>query len=146
MFSGSYLYSLDSKKRLSIPAKLRRNLQPESKDSFKITQGFGKCLDLYPIDEWLEIEKRLSQLSEYDFDQVKLRRMILHTAMDVEMDNQARIILPQPLLQFAGIEGEVLILGNLRKMELWNPKIFEDYLNVSPEAYEQLAAKVMMGK
>jgi MraZ protein len=146
MFRGQYLYSIDSKKRLSIPAKLRKNLLPEANESFVITQGFGKCIDLYPMDEWQEIEKRLNQLNEYDVEQMKLRRMILHTAVDVEMDNQARIILPQHLLEFSGIENEVLIIGNLRKMELWNPQIFKEYLNVSAEAYEQLAAKVMMGK
>jgi MraZ protein len=146
MFRGQYLNSIDSKKRLSIPAKLRKNLLPEANDSFVITQGFGKCIDLYPMDEWQEIEKRLNQLNEYDVEQMKLRRMILHTAVDVEMDNQARIILPQHLLKFSSIENEVLIIGNLRKIELWNPQIFKDSVNNTPENFQQLAAKVMTGK
>lgn len=146
MFSGSFLYSVDSKNRLSIPAKLRKNLQPESKDSFIITQGLGKCLDLYPQDEWQSIVKRLRQLNQFDPNERKFTRMLLQNAMDVEMDNQARIILPMNLMQLVGIEKEVFILGSLDKIELWNPKIYDEYISNSPENYEQLAAKVMMGK
>lgn len=146
MFSGSFLYSLDSKNRLSIPAKLRKNLQPESKDSFVITQGLGTCLDLYPQDEWQIIVKRLRELNQFDPEQRKFTRVFLQNAMDVEMDSQARIILPQNLIQLAGIEKEVFILGSLDKIELWNPKTYDKYIASSPENYEQLAAKVMMGK
>jgi MraZ protein len=146
MFSGSFLYLLDSKNRLSIPAKLRRNLQPESKDSFVITQGFEKCLDLYPQDEWQVMAKRLSQLNQFDPNERKFRRLFLQNAIDVEMDNQSRIILPQNLILLAGIEKEVFILGSLNKIELWNPKTYNEYISGSPENYEELAAKVMMGR
>lgn len=146
MFSGSYLYSLDSKNRLSIPAKLRKNLTPESQDSFVITQGLGKCLDLYPKDEWQNIVNRLRQLNQFDPNERKFTRMILQNAVDVEMDNQARIILPFNLIQLAGIEKEVFILGSLDKIELWNPKVYDEYISSSPDNYEQLAAKVMIGK
>lgn len=146
MFSGSFLYSVDSKNRLSIPAKLRKNLLPESKDSFVITQGLGKCLDLYPQDEWQNIVKRLRQLNQFDPNERKFTRMLLQNAIDVEMDNQSRIILPLNLMQLASIEKEVFILGSLDKIELWNPKIYDEYISSSPENYEQLAAKVMTGK
>ncbi len=137
---------MDSKNRLSIPAKLRKNLLPEANDSFMITQGFGKCIDLYPLNEWQQIEVRLRQLNAFDPNESKLRRMLLSSAIDVGMDNQSRIMLPQDHIKFAGIEKEVLILGHLEKIELWNPQIFKDYVNNSPENYEELAAKVMMGK
>jgi MraZ protein len=146
MFSGSFLYSLDSKNRLSIPAKIRKNLLPESKDSFMITQGLGKCLDLYPLDEWQIIANRLKQLNQFDPNQRKFTRVFLQNAIDVEMDSQARIIIPQNLILLAGIEKEVFILGSLDKIELWNPKIYDEYISSSPDNYEQLAAKVMTGK
>lgn len=146
MFSGSFLYSLDSKNRLSIPAKLRKNLQPESKDSFVITQGFEKCLDLYPQDEWQNIAQRLRQLNPFDPDQRKFIRTFLQYATDVEMDTQARIIIPQTHIHLASIEKEVFILGTMDKIELWNPKVYDDYSAGTPGNYEQLAAKVMMGK
>jgi len=146
MFKGQFLYSIDSKSRISIPAKLRKNLLPEAKDSFVLTQGIGKCIDVYPADYWETIEKRLNQLNQYDPNEMKFIRMFLQHATDVEMDNQARVILPPYLLEFAGIEKEVLILGALQKIEIWNPQTFKDHSAGSPESYDQLAAKVMMGR
>ena len=146
MFKGQFLYSIDSKSRISIPAKLRKNLLPEAKDSFVLTQGISKCIDVYPSDYWETIEKRLNLLNQYDPNEMKFIRMFLQHATDAEMDSQSRIILPTYLLEFAGIEKEVLILGALQKIEIWNPQTFKNYSTGSQESYDQLAAKVMMGK
>lgn len=146
MFSGSFVYTLDSKNRLSIPAKLRKNLLPEAKETFMMTQGFGKCIDLYPLNEWQSIVDRLKLLNPFDLSESNMRRMILSTALEVTMDNQSRIMLTQEHIAIAEIEKEVFILGNMEKIELWNPQIFKDSVNNTPENYQQLAAKVMTGK
>lgn len=146
MFSGSFVYTLDSKNRLSIPAKLRKNLLPEAKESFMITQGFGKCIDLYPLNEWQVIEDRLKQLNPFDPNQSMMRRILLASASETTMDNQSRIMVPQDLIDFAGIEKDVFILGYLEKIEIWNPQIYKEQVNNTPENYQQLAAKVMTGK
>jgi MraZ protein len=59
------------------------------------------------------------------------------------MDSQSRILVPQMLIEYANIEKEVLIIGALRKIEVWNPKIYNDYLKQSPLSYEDIASKVM---
>jgi MraZ protein len=59
------------------------------------------------------------------------------------MDGQSRILIPQMLIDYAQIEKEVLIIGALRKIEVWNPKIYAEYLKQSPLSYEEIAAKVM---
>jgi len=59
------------------------------------------------------------------------------------MDSQSRILVPQMLIEYANIEKEVLIIGALRKIEVWNPKIYSDYLKQSPLSYEEIASKVM---
>lgn len=146
MFSGSFIYSLDSKNRLSIPAKLRKYLLPEAKDSFMITQGFGKCIDLYPLDQWQIIAARLKHLNPFDPNESNMRRIILSSASEALMDSQSRIMLTQDLINLAGIEKDVFILGNMEKIELWNPQIFKDSVNNTPENFQQLAAKVMTGK
>lgn len=69
--------------------------------------------------------------------------MILQHATEDTIDSQARILVPQALLQYAKIDKEVLILGALKKIELWNPKVYADYLEQTPETYEQIAAEVM---
>ena len=64
-------------------------------------------------------------------------------ASEDKLDSQARILIPQILIDYAKIEKEVLILGALKKIEVWNPNIYKEYLEQSNETYEQIAAKVM---
>ncbi len=71
--------------------------------------------------------------------------MISQFATEDQMDSQSRILIPQNLIDYAGIQKEVLILGVLKKIEVWNPKTYEDYVNDSNETYEQIAARVMAG-
>ncbi|MGQ9644365.1 MAG: division/cell wall cluster transcriptional repressor MraZ [Ignavibacterium sp.] len=146
MFKGQFTYSIDNKGRISIPAKLRKHISPEANDTFVMTRGLSSCIDLYPMDEWLKIEERLLQLNSFSESEARFLRMISQYASEDKMDSQARILIPQNLLEYAKIENEVLILGALRKIEVWNPKVFENYLNSSPESYEEIAAKVMASR
>ncbi len=145
MFRGQYLYAIDSKGRLSIPAKLRRQLSPESNDSFVITRGTASCIDIFPLDQWLKVEDKLLALNNFNPDTARFSRMILQHATEDTLDSQSRILVSQPLLTYAKIEKEVLVLGVLKKIELWNPKVYEEYLKESDETYEEIAAKVMAG-
>lgn len=146
MFKGQFTYSIDNKGRISIPAKLRKHISPEANDTFVMTRGLSSCIDLYPMDEWLKIEEKLLQLNSFSESEARFLRMISQYASEDTMDSQARILIPQNLLEYAKIENEVLILGALRKIEVWNPKVFENYLNSSPESYEEIAAKVMASR
>ena len=145
MFRGQYLYAIDSKGRVSIPAKLRRQVSPEANDSFVITRGTVACIDIFPLDQWNKVEDKLIALNSFNPDTARFSRMILQHATEDTLDSQSRILIPQPLLAYAGIEKEVMILGVLKKIELWNPKAYEEYLKESDETYEQIAAKVMAG-
>ena len=134
---------MDAKGRVSIPAKLRKHVSPEANDTFVMTQGTGKCIDVYPLDQWLIFEKKLEELNPFDPNKAKFIRMILQHAAEDTLDSQSRILIPQKLLEYANIEKEVIILGALKKIEVWNPKEFEKYMNETPETYEQIAAQVM---
>ncbi len=83
------------------------------------------------------------QLNPFQPKEAKFIRMILQHASEDSFDSQSRILIPQKLLEYAKIEKEVIILGALKKIEVWNPKVYEDYLNSSQETYEDIAAKVM---
>ncbi len=146
MFRGQYTYSIDNKSRISIPAKLRRHISPDSNDTIVITKGTNKCIDLYPLDEWMKIEDKLLNLNSFKPDDARFIRMISQFATEDKMDSQSRILIPQTLIDYAGIQNEVLILGVLKKIEVWNPKTYEDYLNESEETYEEIAARVMAGE
>ncbi|MFO7525937.1 MAG: division/cell wall cluster transcriptional repressor MraZ [Ignavibacteriaceae bacterium] len=143
MFRGQFTYSIDAKGRISIPAKLRKQISPDANDSFVMTRGVSLCIDIYPLNEWTLIEEKLLKLNHFQPDDVRFIRMMTQFAIEDSMDSQSRILVPQNLIEYAKIEKEVLILGVLKKIEVWNPKIYEDYLNQSPETFEQIAAKVM---
>jgi MraZ protein len=143
LFRGQYIYSVDSKGRISIPFKLRRHLSPDANDSFVMTQGTDNCIDVYPLDQWQQFEQKLLNLNPFKPQDAKFIRMILQHATEDKLDAQSRILIPQNLLDYAGIEKDVLILGALKKIELWNPKKYKEYLRQSSETYEEIAAKVM---
>lgn len=143
MFRGQFTYSIDAKNRISIPAKLRKQMSPEANDSFVMTRGLSSCIDIYPLNEWNLIEERLLKLNQFNPNDARFIRMFSQYAIEDTMDSQSRIVIPQNLIDYAKIENEVLILGVLKKIEIWNPKIYEDYLSQSPESFEQIAAKVM---
>jgi len=143
MFKGQFTYSIDSKGRISIPAKLRRHVSADANDTFVMTRGTSPCIDIYPLDQWILIEEKLRSLNQFKPDDVRFIRTILQHAAEDTLDSQSRINVPQNLIEYAQIEKEVLILGALKKIEVWNPKVFDEYLKQSEETYEQIAAKVM---
>jgi MraZ protein len=145
MFRGHFTYSIDNKGRISIPAKLRRHVAPEANDTFIITRGTAACIDIFPLDEWQKFEEKLLNLNSFDPIEAKFIRMISQFATDDTLDSQSRILIPQSLIKFARIEKDVIILGALQKMEVWNPQLYEEYINQTGETYEQIAAKVMSG-
>lgn len=146
MFRGQFIYSIDSKGRISIPAKLRKHISPDANDTFVMTRGISNCIDIYPLDQWQHIEDKLLQLNSFQPDEARFLRMFVQFATEDTMDSQSRILIPQTLIDYSQIKNEVLILGALKKIEVWNPKIYEDYLKQSPQTYEEIAAKVMAAK
>ena len=143
LFKGQFTYSIDAKGRVSIPAKLRKYLTPEANDTFVMTKGTASCIDVYPLDQWQLFEEKLKNLNSFNPQDAKFIRMSLQYAHEDNLDSQSRILIPQSLIDYAKIEKEVLILGALRKIEIWDPKVYEGYLNQTEETYEEIAAKVM---
>lgn len=146
MFRGQFTYSIDSKGRIAIPAKLRKHVAADANDTFVMSRGLSNCIDLYPLDEWQRIEEKLLQLNSFQPDDARFIRMFVQYATEDTMDGQSRILIPSLLIEYAKIEKEVLILGALKKIEVWNPKAYDEYLNQSSQTYEEIAAKVMASK
>ena len=142
-FKGSYNYSVDSKGRINLPAKLRKHVSTEAGDTFVVTRGFEQCLFVYPVDEWNKVEQKLRSLSSYDTQHRRFMRELLELAHETQLDAQARLSIPQELREYADIQSEVRIIGTLDKIEVWNPKVYEQYKQNNPETYESVAEKVM---
>lgn len=146
-FKGQAAYSVDSKGRIAIPAKMRNALNPEAKSTFTITRGFEKCVFLYPMDYWGTMEQEMQQLNQYQREARNFVRTILMWADEVALDAQGRISISKPLMEYAGISpgGSGLIIGALDHIEIWDPATFESYVHEHVEDYETLAERVMGG-
>jgi MraZ protein len=142
-FKGSYKYSVDKKGRVNLPAKLRKYVSPEANDTFVITRGFERCLFVFPLDEWNKLEQNLRNLSPYHPEHRHFIRAWSEFASETQLDGQSRLTIPQDLRTYAGILDDVYILGALDKIELWNPKVYDEYKTNQPDTYESIAAKVM---
>lgn len=144
MFLGSYNYSIDAKGRISIPAKLRKFISPEANDTFVITRGSSKCLNIYPMNYWKElVSGKLDKLNSFDPKETKFMRLFLQEAAEDQFDSQSRLLIPKKLIDFAEIEKDIIILGMNKYIEVWNPKLYEAYLVEIDEPYETIAKEVM---
>ena len=141
-FKGQFHYTLDTKGRLNIPAKFRRSLEPEANETFVTIRGFDPCLFLYPLDEWKKFEDKLRQLTTNKKQNRLFIRMITSNASEDRCDKQGRIIIPADLLKIANIERDILIVGALDKIEVWNPQVYQETLEASGENYEDIAEKI----
>lgn len=116
MFLGEYTHTIDDKGRVTIPARFRAELAA----GMVVTRGFDQNLMVYPIEEWLEMAERVAARPVSDESVRAFRRRIFAGATDLEPDRQGRIVLPQYLREFAGIDGDVVVAGNYDYVELWN--------------------------
>ena len=142
-FKGQAEYSVDSKGRVAIPAKMRSTLNPEAKKTFTITRGFDDCIFLYPLDTWEKKEEEMAQLNMYDRETRAFVRGIMRWADEVSLDSQGRITLPKNLVELARISDSATIIGSFDHIEIWDPDVFDAYLNEQSADYETLAERVM---
>lgn len=141
-FKGRFQFTVDVKGRINLPAKMRKNVAPEAGDTFVITRGFEKCIFVYPNDEWLLLETSLRKLHTPNPKHRQFMRVLYEYALDVQIDSASRLMLSKDLLEFAGIDGEALIIGVRERIEIWNPSVYAEYKSALPESYEDVAAAV----
>lgn len=142
-FKGQAEYSVDSKGRIAIPAKMRAALSPEAQGTFTVTKGFEKCVYLYPLDEWKKKEEEFANLNTYNREARHFVRLNLMWAEEAVIDGQGRVSLPKVLAEYAGIGERALILGAMDHLEIWNPDAFTAYLDDNPTDPEDLAERVL---
>lgn len=133
MFLGEFTHTIDSKGRLTIPAKFRGELAA----GLVVTRGFDQNLMLFTLQGWQELAERIAARPLADEDVRAFRRRVFSGAVDLEPDRQGRILLPPYLREFAGIESDVIIAGVYNYVELWSADAWEsvrDAINDSSDA------------
>jgi MraZ protein len=143
MFQGHANINLDDKGRIIIPSKFRKHILPEANSLLNVTLGRDKCIWLFPSYEWQSVLQTLNSVNPYTKDEVAMKRQMLFYAEELTIDSQHRILIPQDLLQLVNIKKEVLLLGQLERIELWSPDAYDDYLKGNSDSYEDVMQKVM---
>jgi len=128
---------MDKKNRIIIPAKLRDGLG----DTFIMTKGLDSCLYIYPKSEWEVFEKKLKALPMTDKNVRAFVRFLFSGANEMEPDKMGRVLIPQSLLSYAGIEGEVVSVGMMDRVEVWSKEKWTAY-NESDMDMDAIAAKM----
>ena len=138
MFLGEYLHTIDDKGRLTLPAKFRAELAK----GVVVTRGLDGCLFVHPMDEWEKLARKINSLPLTRKDARTLARMMYSGASDCAPDKQGRILLPSYLREFAGVDGETVIIGLHNRLEIWNPERWRHVRNEVEEHGDMIAERL----
>ncbi|MCX7884125.1 MAG: division/cell wall cluster transcriptional repressor MraZ [Caloramator sp.] len=137
MFIGEYQHALDAKNRIIIPSKFREELG----NIFVITKGLDGCLYCYPMEEWKKLEEKLKSLPLTNKDARAFVRFFFSGAADIEADKQGRALIPQNLIEYAGIVKDIVSIGVSTRIEIWSKEKWDEY-NKQNIDYEEIAEKM----
>jgi MraZ protein len=120
MFRGATSLNMDVKGRLAVPAKHRDALLAQSAGNLVLTAHPHRCLLLYPQPAWEPIQAKMMALSSFDKQSSALQRLLVGFAEDVTMDSAGRLLISPTLREFAGLEKQVMLVGQGSRFELWS--------------------------
>jgi MraZ protein len=139
---------MDDKGRLRMPTALLRQLPPPASEEvgyeFVVNRGFEKCLTLYPKAVWDQLAARISRLNRFNERNRQFARAFYVGAYPVSTDSAGRILLQKPLLEYAGITSETLLLAMDDRIELWSPADYQA-IHINPDDFSDLANQVLGG-
>ena len=138
MFIGEYAHNLDDKGRLAIPIKFREALRQGA----VITRGLDQCLFVYSLEEWKRLAEKLAALPLGQAATRAFSRLMLAGAMDTELDKQGRVIVPEYLRSFAGLNKNIVIAGLFNRLELWDADAWLAYKKATEQESNVLAEKM----
>jgi len=138
MFIGEYHHSIDDKGRLAVPVKFREDLMRGA----VVTRGLDNCLFLYTASEWEKLATKLAALPLAQANTRAFARLMLAGAMDVEIDKQGRVVLPDYLRKYARLKKAVVVAGLYSRLELWDEGQWEKYKQGTEKEGNEIAEKL----
>ena len=135
MFIGEYHHSIDDKGRLIIPSKFREELG----EKFIVTRGIENCLFVYSEENWQKIVNKLETLPFTKRDARQFIRFFLSGATVAELDKQGRINITSPLISYANIKKECVIIGTGDRLEIWSEESWNDFFNSAKDNMSDIA-------
>ena len=145
MLRGNYPARIDSKGRLKVPTAFRRYLEEKHGSAVYLTSLTGECVRIYPMPEWEAIEQRLSLLPSMDPARRKFLDRTNYYGQQSSMDSQGRVLIHPLLRKSAAVVGEVVVLGYLSYLEVWELEKFQQRLLSDPYTEEDETAIAGLG-
>ena len=139
MFMGEFEHTLDDKGRLTVPAKMRGQLG----ETFIITRGFDGCLFVYPRHEWHTIEDKVKKLPMTKKEARIFARLFFSGAIEVKLDRQGRVHIPQHLLQYAQIMKHCMLIGVATRVEIWAQETWQTYVEASTKVFNDITEDIV---
>ena len=145
-FIGDYTVRLDPKGRLSFPAAFKKQIREALQDGFVLKRDvFEPCLIMYPMEEWERQNKMIrSRTNPYNKEHARFLRMFFSGTAEVSLDANNRMLIPKRLLDYAGIENEVVLAGQSGKIEIWASEKYGGVSEVD-EDFAAMAEKILGG-
>jgi MraZ protein len=138
MLMGEYHHNIDEKSRLIIPSKFRSELG----DRFVITKGLDRCLFVYSEEEWNKLVARVSNLQFTKKNVRAFERAFIGGASTIEFDKQGRINITSPLVHYANIQKECVIIGVNERLEIWASDEFDNYMKENEKSLEEITEDI----
>jgi MraZ protein len=138
MLLGEFKHTLDKKGRMAIPAKFRDKFS----DGAVITRGVDKCLFIFDPKEWRSLAEKLTSLPLAQANSRAFARLMLAGAVDVNVDSQGRVLIPDYLREYADLDKKVVVAGLYNRVEVWNKDKWEEYKKETEESSEDIAEKM----
>lgn len=138
MLIGQYIHELDSKKRLTLPAKWRKSLG----ETVVVTSGLDSSLFLFSSDEWGKIAEKLSSLSIGNSESRNFNRFFLSNAFETEIDSQGRIVVPETLKIHAKLSKKLVLVGMHKRIEIWDEEAWNTCISLSTQNANTVAEEL----
>ena len=135
MTMGEFHHNIDEKNRLVIPSKFRSELGEE----FIITRGLDKCLFIYSMSEWNKLVSKLNTLLFTQKNARNFTRFFLSGAINAEFDRSGRVSITSPLIEYADINKECVIIGASDRLEIWSRESWDKFLSDNEENFSDIA-------
>jgi len=132
MLRGNHPATVDAKYRLKVPTAFRNFIRDSWGNELFLTSFTGENLLAYPLAEWSEMEARLDRIPQMNPARQKLMSRVNYYGAMTTMDKQGRLLVPQLLREKAAIEGEVVVMGQMDHLEVWNHEVFRQRLESTP--------------
>jgi len=138
VFTGEYRHAVDAKGRIAVPARFRAQLDGGA----VVARWLDTCLAIFPLAAWEELATKVGSLPMTDPNARLLQRQLFAGAFETELDRQGRVLVPQGLRAFAGLEDEAMVLGSRDHAEIWAPARWDTYSESldDPDAFAQAIA------